>query len=102
MSTDWSAVTLISAILGVDWELDYARRENDCCRVREFCVSTRFTAEELRQLEATAKVCRISRAELIRARSLGKIMTTHEQADWAESELAKRIRQRAARGERGG
>ncbi len=56
--------------------------------MKEFPISTRYTAEELKQLDATAKQCKISRAELIHARSLGKIVTTHELADWAESELA--------------
>ena len=52
--------------------------------MKEFPVSTRYTAEELKQLDATAKQCKISRAELIHARSLRKIITTHELADWAE------------------
>ena len=68
--------------------VDYARSFMSPFSMKEFPVSTRYTAEELKQLDATAKQCKISRAELIHARSLGKIVTTHELADWAESELA--------------
>jgi hypothetical protein len=68
--------------------VDYARSFVSPFSMKEFPVSTRYTAEELKQLDATAKQCKISRAELIHARSLGKIVTTHELADWAESELA--------------
>jgi len=52
-------------------------------------VSTRFTAAEIKRLDATAKLCQMSRAEVIHARALGKILTTHELADWAEAELTK-------------
>lgn len=68
--------------------------------MKEFPVSTRYTAEELKQLDATAKLCNMSRSELIHARSLGKIVTTHELADWAESELAKSGHRKARRGVR--
>jgi hypothetical protein len=57
--------------------------------MKEFPISTRYSADELRQLDRTAKQCQMSRSELIHARSLGKIVTTHELADWAEVELAK-------------
>jgi hypothetical protein len=57
--------------------------------MKAFPISTRYTAEELRQLDRTAKGAKMSRSELIHARSLGKIVTTHELADWAEAQLAK-------------
>jgi hypothetical protein len=60
----------------------------------------RFTAAELKQLDRTAVEAGLSRSELIHARSLGKVVTTHELADWAESELAKNAeakRRRASR-----
>jgi hypothetical protein len=57
--------------------------------IKGFPVSTRYTAEELRQLDRTARSVSLSRSELIRVRSLGKIVTTHELADWAEAALAK-------------
>ena len=68
--------------------------------MKEFPISTRYTAEELKQLDATAKLCNVSRAELIHARSLGKIVTTHELADWVESELAKSSVRKARRASR--
>lgn len=68
--------------------------------MKEFAVSTRFTAEELKQLDATARQCNVSRSELIHARSLGKVVTTHELADWAESRLMKNAARRARRGSR--
>ncbi len=68
--------------------------------MRAFPISTRYTAEELKQLDATAEMCGMSRAELIHARSLGKIVTTHELADWAESELAKSVQRKGRRGGR--
>ncbi len=68
--------------------------------MKEFPVSTRYTAEELKQLDATAKLCGISRAELIHTRSLGRVLTTHELADWAESALAKNAQRKARRGSR--
>ncbi len=42
----------------------------------------------------------MSRAELIHSRSLGKIVTTHELADWAEAELAKNVARKNRRGSR--
>ena len=57
--------------------------------MKDFPVSTRYTAAELRQLDRTARAVKLSRAELIRVRSLGKMVTTHELADWAEAELAQ-------------
>ena len=68
--------------------------------MKEFPISTRYTAEELKQLDATAKLCNVSRAELIHARSLGKIVTTHELADWVEGELAKSSVRKARRASR--
>jgi hypothetical protein len=68
--------------------------------MKEFPVSTRYTAEELKQLDATARQCNLSRAGLIHARSLGKVVTIHELADWAESELAKNAARKARRGSR--
>ncbi len=66
--------------------------------MREFPISTRYSAEELKQLDATAKLCKMSRSELIHARSLGKILTTHELADWAEARLAKNASRKVRRG----
>lgn len=66
-------------------------------RVKEFPVSTRYTAAELKQLDQTAKAAGMSRSELIHARSLGKVVTTHELADWAESELAKHAESKGRR-----
>jgi hypothetical protein len=63
--------------------------------MREFPISTRYSAAELRQLDRTARAARMSRSELIHARSLGKVVTTHELADWAEAELAKNAERRA-------
>jgi hypothetical protein len=57
--------------------------------MKEFPISTRYTAAELKQLDRTARAVKMSRSELIRARSLGKVVTTHELADWAEAALAK-------------
>ncbi len=68
--------------------------------MKAFPISTRYTAEELKQLDQTARQCRMSRAELIHARSLGKIVTTHELADWAEAELAKNASRKERRGSR--
>lgn len=68
--------------------------------MKAFPISTRYTGDELKQLDATAKLCGLSRAELIHARSLGKIVTTHELADWAESELAKGAQRKGRRGGR--
>jgi len=68
--------------------------------MKEFPVSPRFTAAELKQLGRTAVEAGMLRSELIHARSLGKVVTTHELADWAESELAKNAeakRRRASR-----
>ena len=42
----------------------------------------------------------MSRSELIHARSLGKVVTTHELADWAESELAKNAEAKSRRASR--
>ena len=60
--------------------------------MKEFPVSTRYTATELKQLDRTAKAVGMSRSELIHARSLGKVVTTHELADWAETALAANAR----------
>ncbi|PTY01258.1 hypothetical protein [Opitutus sp. ER46] len=68
--------------------------------MKQFPVSTRYTRDELKTLTATAKLCKISRAELIHARSLGKILTTHELADWAEAELTKSAAKKGRRGSR--
>ena len=68
--------------------------------MKEFPISTRYSADELRQLDVTAKQCKMSRSELIHARSLGKIVTTHELADWAETQLAKNAGRNARRGSR--
>jgi hypothetical protein len=66
--------------------------------MKEFPISTRYSAEELKQLDATAKLCAMSRSELIHARSLGKILTTHELADWADAQLAKNAGKKVRRG----
>jgi hypothetical protein len=68
--------------------------------MKEFPISTRFTAAELKQLDRTAVEAGMSRSELIHARSLGKVVTTHELADWAESELAKNAEQKRRRASR--
>jgi hypothetical protein len=68
--------------------------------MKEFPISTRYSADELRQLDVTAKQCKMSRSELIHARSLGKIVTTHELADWAETQLAKNAGRKARRDSR--
>ena len=68
--------------------------------MKAFPISTRYTAEELKQLDGTAKQCGISRSELIHARSLGKIMTSHELAGWAESELSKNTGRKVRRASR--
>ena len=68
--------------------------------MKAFPVSTRYTAAELKQLDRTAKLANMSRSELIHARSLGKIVTTHELADWAQFELARNATRRARRGAR--
>lgn len=65
--------------------------------MKEFPISTRYTRDELKQLDATAQLCGLSRAQLIHARSLGKIVTTHELADWVESELSKATGRKARR-----
>ncbi len=39
----------------------------------------------------------MSRSELIHARSLGKVVTTHELADWAEAELARNAERKGRR-----
>ena len=51
-------------------------------------------------LDRTAVEAGMSRSELIHARSLGKVVTTHELADWAESELAKNAEQKRRRASR--
>lgn len=68
--------------------------------MKVFPISTRYTADELRQLDETAKLCGLSRAELIHSRSLGKILTTHELADWAEAALSKRPKHKGRRATR--
>lgn len=68
--------------------------------MKEFPVSTRYTAAELKQLDRTAKAVGMSRAELIHSRSLGKIVTTHELADWADAELAKNAERKGRRASR--
>jgi hypothetical protein len=65
--------------------------------MKEFPVSTRYTAAELKQLDRTAKAVGMSRSELIHARSLGKVVTTHELADWAEAELARNAERKGRR-----
>ena len=65
--------------------------------MKEFPVSTRYTASELKQLDRTAKAVGMSRSQLIHARSLGKVVTTHELADWAEGELAKNSERKGRR-----
>jgi hypothetical protein len=80
----------------VDYESSFA----DGIAMKEFPVSTRYTAAELKQLDRTAKAAKMSRAELIHARSLGKIVATHELADWAEAELARHTERKGRRGTR--
>ena len=79
---------------------DYGRSFISLSLMKEFPISTRYTAGELKQLDQTARQCKMSRAELIHARSLGKIVTTHELADWAEAELAKSATKKNRRGSR--
>jgi hypothetical protein len=80
--------------------VDYARSLAIGRAMRAFPISTRYTADELKRLDQTARQCKMSRAELIHARSLGKIVTTHELADWAEAELAKNAARKDRRGSR--
>lgn len=80
--------------------IDYVRSLFFVTVMKEFPISTRYTADELKQLDQTARQCKMSRAELIHARSLGKIVTTHELADWAEAELAKNAARKDRRGSR--
>ena len=68
--------------------------------MKQFPVSTRYTRDELKALDATAKLCGLSRSELIHARSLGKVVTTHELADWAEAELVKNAAKKGHRASR--
>ena len=68
--------------------------------MKAFPVSTRYTAAELKLLDRTAKLTNMSRSELIHARSLGKIVTVHELADWVESELAEKAKRGTRRGAR--
>ena len=68
--------------------------------MKEFPVSIRYTASELKVLDRTARACGVSRTELIRGRSLGKIFTTHELADWMERELLKNSDKKARRASR--
>jgi len=68
--------------------------------MKAFPVSTRYTAAELKQLDRTAKLANMSRSELIHARSLGKIVTIHELADWVEFELTENDRRGTRRGTR--
>lgn len=63
--------------------------------MKHFPVSTRYTAAELKQIDRTAKAAGISRSELIHARSLGKVITTHEFADWVEAELGRKAARRS-------
>lgn len=80
--------------------VDSPRRLSTLSVVKDFPISTRYTADELTQLDATAKLCAMSRAQLIHARSLGKIVTTHELSDWAESELLKNSSKKGRRASR--
>lgn len=80
--------------------VDYGRSYSNCVGMKAYPISTRYTAEELKRLDATARQCKMSRAELIHARSLGKIVTTHELADWAEAELATHASRKVRRGTR--
>ncbi len=68
--------------------------------MKEFPISTRYTAAELKQLDRTARSLKLSRAELIHARSLGKVVTTHELADWADVELTKHVERKGRHGSR--
>jgi len=68
--------------------------------VKAYPVSTRYTAAELKQLDRTAKLVNMSRSELIHARSLGKIVTTHELADWVEAQLTETAKKKSRRGAR--
>jgi hypothetical protein len=67
--------------------------------MKQFPISTRYSAAELKQLDRTARAAKMSRSELIHARSLGKVISTHELADWAEAALAKNLK-RSAHGSR--
>jgi hypothetical protein len=68
--------------------------------MKVFPVSTRFTKAELRMLDRTARAVKMSRSELVHARSLGKVVTTHELADWAEAELMKALQRKGRRASR--
>ena len=69
--------------------VDYACSAYFPMEMKAFPISTRYTASELKLLDRTAKAAQMSRSELIHARSLGKVVTTHELADWADAELAR-------------
>lgn len=76
--------------------IDRRRTMRFNANMRDYPVETRFTAKELKQLDATAKSCGMTRSEVVRARALGKILTTSELADWVETE-ALRIKAKKAR-----
>ena len=65
--------------------------------MKAFPVSTRYTATELRKIDRTARACGMSRSEFIHARSLGRILTTHELADRAEAALARNAERKRRR-----
>jgi hypothetical protein len=65
--------------------------------MKAFPISTRYTALELKLLDRTAKAAQMSRSELIHARSLGKVITTYELADWADAELARNSQRKIRR-----
>lgn len=62
--------------------------------MKAISVSTRYTSTEIRRLDRIAQAVGLSRTGLIRARALGKIVTTHELADWAEARLASSANRR--------
>jgi hypothetical protein len=65
-------------------------------------VSIRYTIEELRKLDETARLCGMSRAEVIHQRSLGKILTLHELAGWVEQAISAGTAQTKSQIKRGG
>jgi hypothetical protein len=65
--------------------------------MKEFSITIHYTADELKQIDQRARQCRMSRVELIHARSLGKIVPTHELEDWAEAKSATKKDRRGSR-----
>lgn len=77
------------AVLPNSRPVDYGRITCSAVAMKDYPIATRFSKEELKKLDATAKLCGMTRSEVVRARALGKILTTHELAAWAEAEALR-------------